>query len=151
MNDIPEVDAAKHGGGFDPERFFALARSVGHGKTLGLNFRAADEQWVELDLPWREELVGVEESGFLASGAIVSLLDTCGGAAVWMALGRFQPIVTIDLRLDYFRPALKGETVIARCQCDRMTRQVAFVSGIAHTGDPARPVARATGTYMLNP
>ena len=49
------------------------------------------------------------------------------------------------------RPALKGETVVARCRCDRMTRQVAFVSGIAHTGDPDKPVARATGTFMLNP
>ena len=87
----------------------------------------------------------------LASGAIVSLVDTCGGASVWQAMGHFQPIVTIDLRLDYLRPALKGETVIARCTCDKMTRQIAFVSGIAHTGDENRPVARAVGTFMLNP
>ena len=99
----------------------------------------------------REELVGKPESGILASGAIVSLMDTCSGAAVWMAMGRFQPIVTIDLRLDYYRPALKGETVIARCHCDKLTRQIAFVSGVAHTGDPERPVARATGSFMLNP
>ena len=59
--------------------------------------------------------------------------------------------MTIDLRLDYLRPALKGETVIARCECDKMTRQIAFVSGIAHTGDENRPVARAVGTFMLNP
>ena len=151
MSEIPEFDAAERGGGFDPKRFFQLARSVGHGRALGLDFRRTDGEWIELALPWREELVGVPGEGFLASGAIVSLLDTCGGASVWIALGRFQPIVTIDLRLDYFRPAPKGETVIARCRCDRLTRQIAFVSGIAHTGDEARPVARATGTFMLNP
>ena len=151
MSDRADLEREKQEGSFDPVRFFELARSVGHGRALGLNYRGIDGPWIELDLPWREELVGIEESGFLASGAIISLLDTCGGAAVWMELGRFQPVVTIDLRLDYFRPALKGETVIARCRCDRMTRQVAFVSGIAHTGDPDRPVARATGTYMLNP
>ena len=151
MNDIPEFDAALRDGGFDPERFFELARKVGHGRALGLEFRSVDGPWIELALPWREELVGLPESGFLASGAIISLLDTCGGASVWLAIGHYQPIVTIDLRLDYFRPALKGETVIARCRCDKMTRQVAFVSGFAHTGDPERPVARATGTYMLNP
>ncbi|WP_118857331.1 PaaI family thioesterase [Sphingomonas mesophila] len=137
--------------GFDPIRFFELARSVGHGRALGLEFRAAEDGWIELALPWRQELVGVSETGVLASGAIISLLDTCGGAAVWQALGRFQPIVTIDLRLDYFRPAMKGETVISRCRCDKVTRQLAFVSGLAHTGDAARPVARATGTFMLNP
>ena len=151
MNDIPEFDAASREGGFDPQRFFELARKVGHGRALGLEFRSAEDGWIELALPWREEIVGITESGFLASGAIISLLDTCGGASVWLAIGRYQPIVTIDLRLDYFRPALKGETVIARCRCDKLTRQVAFVSGFAHTGDPERPVARATGTYMLNP
>ena len=138
-------------GAFDPERFFALMRSVGHGRALGLEFRASGEQWIELALPWREELVGVPESGILASGAIVSLIDTAGGASIWMALGKFQPIVTIDLRLDYLRPAIKGETVIARCECYKLTRAIGFVRGVAHGGDEARSIAHATGTFMLNP
>ncbi len=137
--------------GFDPKSFFEMARKVGHGQALGLEFRDAGPNWVELALPWREQLVGVAETGTLASGAIVSLLDTCGGAAVWQTLDKFLPSVTIDLRLDYLRPALKGETVIARCMVDKMTRQIAFVSGVAHTGDENRPVARAVGTFMLNP
>lgn len=151
MSDYPEHDAATRGGGFDAERFFEMAKSIGHGAALGFNYRGTESEWIELDLPWREALVGNPEHGFLASGAIVSLMDTCGGASVWVALGEFRPLVTIDLRLDYFRPALKGETVIARCRCDKLTRQVAFVSGFAHTGNPDRPVARATGTFMINP
>ena len=138
-------------GAFDPERFFALMRSVGHGRALGLDYRASGEQWIELALPWREELVGVPESGILASGAIVSLIDTAGGASIWMALGKFQPIVTIDLRLDYLRPAIKGETVIARCECYKLTRAIGFVRGVAHGGDENRPIAQAMGTFMLNP
>lgn len=137
-------------GDFDPERFFEIARNVGHGRALGIDYRGHDGSSVELALPWRDELVGLPEQGFLASGAIVSLLDTCGGASVWMALGKFQPIATIDLRLDYYRPALKGETVIAKCRCDKLTSKVAFVSGIAHTGDEDHPVARATGTYITS-
>jgi uncharacterized protein (TIGR00369 family) len=137
--------------GFDPKSFFEMARKVGHGQALGLEFRDAGDNWVELALPWKEQLVGVTETGILASGAIVSLLDTCGGAAVWQTLDKFLPSVTIDLRLDYLRPALRGETVIARCMVDKMTRQIAFVSGVAHTGDDNRPVARAVGTFMLNP
>ncbi len=136
---------------FDPERFFALIREVGHGRALGLDYRASGERWIELSLPWREELVGVTESGILASGALVSLVDTAGGAAVWMALDRYQPIVTIDLRLDYLRPAVKHETVIARCECFKLTRSIAFVRGVAHGGDEERPIAFATGTFMLNP
>lgn len=151
MSEGAEAGFQSLGGTFNPKLFFELARKVGHGQALGLEFRSAGEDWVELALPWREQLVGVTETGILASGAIVSLVDTAGGASVWQSLGRFQPIVTIDLRLDYLRPALKGETVIARCRCDKLTRQIAFVSGVAHTGDEAHPVARAVGTFMLNP
>lgn len=136
---------------FDPERFFKLMRSVGHGRALGLDYRASGSNWVELALPWREELVAVPETGMLASGAVVSLIDTAGGASVWMSLGQYQPIATIDLRLDYLRPAVRNETVIARCECYKLTRSIGFVRGIAHGGDESRPIAQAAGTYMLNP
>ena len=146
---IPEVDAAGRSG-FDPERFFELARRVGHGRALGLEYRASGPNWMELALLWREELVGVPESGILASGAIVSLIDTASGGSVWMTLGHFEPIVTLDLRLDYMRPAVEGETVIARCDCVKLTRKVAFIRGVAHGGDPQRPIAHSAATFMLS-
>ncbi|WP_310467023.1 PaaI family thioesterase [Sphingomonas sp.] len=135
--------------GFDVERFFQLARQIGHGRALGMEFVAAGPDWTELRLPWRAELVGAPATGVLATGAVVSLIDTASGCAVWTSLGRFEPIVTIDLRIDYLRPAVKGETVFARCECVKLTRQVAFVRGVAHGGDPARPIAYSSGTFML--
>ena len=135
---------------FDPERFFELARRVGHGRALGLEYRGSGDNWMELSLPWREELVGVPETGVLASGAIVSLIDTASGGSVWMKLGHFVPIVTLDLRLDYMRPALKCETVIARCECVKLTRQIAFIRGVAHGGDLKRPIAHSAATFMLS-
>ena len=150
-NTPPELTRDILTGAFDPELFFKMAGSVGQGRALQLEYRSSADHWIELALPWREELVGIAETGILASGAIVSLLDMCGGAAVWMAMGKYVPLVTIDLRLDYFRAAAKGETVIARCECTKLTRRVAFVRGIAHGGDPSRPIAQATGTFMPNP
>lgn len=135
---------------FDPKQFIELARRVGHGKALGLQYGDSGPNWIELSLPWREELVGVPETGVLASGAIVSLIDTASGASIWMKLGRFIPIVTLDLRLDYMRPAVKGETVIARCECVKLTRQIAFIRGVAHGGDPERPIAHSAATFMLS-
>ena len=139
---------ATEDGAFDAERFFRFASTVGHGRAIGLDYCASGEDWAELSLPWREQLVGVPASGVLASGAIVSLIDTAGGASVWIKLGRFMPIVTLDLRIDYLRPALKGETVYARCRCTKLTKSVAFVSGEAHAGDPSRPIARSASTFM---
>ena len=137
-------------GGFDPHAFFEIARKVGHGRALGLEFRASGENWAELSLPWREELVGVPETGVLASGAIVSLVDTASGTSVWVTIDRFAPAVTVDLRLDYLRPAIKGETIIARCECVKVTRKIAFVRGIVHGGDKAKPIALSAATFMLN-
>ncbi|WP_300974697.1 PaaI family thioesterase [Sphingomonas sp. LHG3406-1] len=133
---------------FDPGRFFALARQVGHGRALGLDYRGHGEDWVELALPWRPELVSMTDTGTMATGAIVSLVDTCSGTSVWTRMGGFRPIVTLDLRLDYLRPAAKGEEVIARCECYKLTRQVAFVRGVAHGGDPERPIAHSVATFM---
>ncbi len=136
--------------GFDPAGFFELARRVGHGRALGLEFRGAGANWAELALPWREELVGVPQTGVLASGAIVSLIDTASGTAVWVTLDKFLPILTVDLRLDYLRPAAKGETIIARSRCVKLTRHIAFVRGVAHGGDEERPIALSAATFMLN-
>jgi len=136
--------------GFDPKRFFELAKNVGHGRALGLEFMSSGDNWAELSLPWREELVGVPETGVLASGGIVSLIDTASGMSVWVTLDKLMPILTVDLRLDYLRPAAKGETIIARCECVKLTRRIAFVRGVAHGGDEARPIALSAATFMLN-
>ena len=135
--------------GFDPQTFFKLARRVGHGRALGLDYHDSGEAWVELALPWRPELVSIPETGIMATGAIVSLIDTCSGTAVWKRMGGFKPIVTVDLRLDYLRPAAKGETVVARCECYKLTRRVAFVRGVAHGGEDARPIAHSAATFMI--
>ena len=136
--------------GFDARKFFELARTVGHGRALGLDYRDSGDDWAELALPWREALVGVPETGVLASGAIVSLIDTASGTAVWVTLDKFLPILTVDLRLDYLRPAAKGETIIARSRCVKLTRRIAFVRGVAHGGDDTRPIALSAATFMLN-
>lgn len=136
--------------GFDPHAFFELARTVGHGRALGLDFRESGENWAELALPWREELVGVPETGVLASGAIVSLIDTASGTSVWVRMDKFAPILTVDLRLDYLRPAAKGETIVARCECVKVTRRIAFVRGSARGEQDDRPIALSAATFMIN-
>ena len=81
--------AREDGAGFDAAKLFEVARQVGHGGALGLEFRASGTNWTQLALPWRERLVGVPATGVLASGAIVSLFDTASGMAVWVTLDDF--------------------------------------------------------------
>ena len=134
---------------FDPERFMAYVRHLGHGGALGIAYRGHGEDWVELSLPYDEKLVGMPESGIIASGPIISLMDMATSLAVWTKLGAFRPQATLDLRVDYLRPAAPGRTVIGRGTCFAAKRSVAFVSGIAHEGDQDDPIASVTGTFMV--
>ena len=47
------------------------------------------------------------------------------------------------------RPAPPGERLYARAECYRITRTVAFIRGVAYTGDPADPVATAAGAFTV--
>ena len=68
--------------------------------------------------------------------------------AIWAANGEFRPVATLDLRVDYIRPARERAAVFGRVTCYRRTRSAAFVRGAAHDGDPTDPVAEVTGVFM---
>ena len=133
---------------FDPGVFLSRARD-GHGVALGLRYVASGEDWVEMALDYDRRLVSDATSGILASGPIVSLMDTATAAAVWVRRGGVLPQTTLDLRIDYLRPARPGFTVTGHGECYRLTRRVAFVRGHAHDGDTADPIAHVAGTFML--
>ena len=145
---VATADGGQVDPGFDPKAFLDLVRHHGHSGAVGMEYRDHGTDWIELALPWRAELVGVPQTGVLASGAIVSLIDLTAGISVWLKQKAFRPNVTLDLRIDYLRPARPLETVIARCRCTKSTRTISFVEGIAHVGDPDDPIARAVLTFM---
>ena len=120
-------------GPFDVERF-ATRFVGGHGGRLGIAYHAHGPAWVELALPWRADLVGEPETDVLASGPIVALMDMATSFAVWHKRGEFVPHATLDLRVDYLRPARPGQTVIGRGECYRLTRAISFVRGQAVDG-----------------
>ncbi|MEP3049963.1 MAG: PaaI family thioesterase [Erythrobacter sp.] len=133
---------------FDPGEAAKLFTKVGHTGWLGLRYNAHGENWVELELPWREDLLGESDRQVLASGPIVSLMDMASGMSIWHTKGDFTPIATLDLRVDYQRPAREKAAVIGRVECYRTTRSAAFVRGIAHDGDPDDPIAHVAGVFM---
>ena len=139
----------RSGGPFDPERFMAYVRHVGHGGALGIAYRAHGEDWAELRLPYDPRLVGMPDSGIIASGPIISLMDMATSLSIWCKLGRFRHQGTLDLRVDYLRPAVPGRTIIGRGECYGVTRSVGFVRGLAHDGAVDDPVAHVSGTFMF--
>lgn len=133
--------------GFDPKRFFA--GRYGHGGALGIGYHDHGEDWCELVLPWNVQLIGDPARGVLASGPILALMDMATSIGVWLRRGRFLPHATLDLRIDYLRPATPERTVFGRGECYRVTRSIGFVRGQAHDGDPGDPIAHVAGTFMF--
>jgi len=117
--------------------------------ALGLEVEAFGEARAVFRLPYRSELVAYRDTGVLAGGAIYTLMDSVCGAAIFAALEELRPMATLDLRLDYLKPARPGEDVRGAAHCYKITRHVAFVRAIAYHESQDDPIAHTTGTFML--
>ena len=132
-----------------PELVQQFVSHLPHAQALGIAFVSCDLDAGRcvLTTPWRDELVGDPDTGVIHGGVITALLDTLGAAT---ALTRNIPMqATLDLRIDYLRPAAPRTALIGEAECHRVTRHVAFVRGICHQGDVQRAVANLTATFIL--
>jgi uncharacterized protein (TIGR00369 family) len=119
-------------------------------QALGMRIVSVAEARAVAEVPWREDLVGDPETGVIASGVVTTLLDNTCGMAAFAALKEPSSTATLDLRIDYMRPARKGATIRADAHCYRLTRTVAFVRAFALDGeDETDPVAAAQAAFMM--
>ena len=120
-----------------------------HAKALGLQMQEIADGRAVISMPYDKKLVGDPETGVIHGGAVSTLMDTCGGAAVMAHPAAAGSTATLDLRIDYMRPAKPGDTITATATCYHVTRSVAFVRAVAVDGDVDRPVATATGAFTV--
>jgi uncharacterized protein (TIGR00369 family) len=126
-----------------------LLDHVPHCRELKMTALYARPAEFALRIPYDATLVGDPARGVVFGGVITTLLDHAGGVAVMCALDEPRGVATIDLRVDYMRPATPARDLNGFARCYRLTRNVAFVSGAAYHDDPEDPFARFQSTYML--
>ncbi len=119
-------------------------------REIGMRLHQAEAGVAVLSVPYDERLIGDPETGVLHGGVITALLDTACGWAVMSAPAKLKSTATLDLRIDYMRPATAGEAVFSRAECYRLTRSVGFARAVAYHTDPDDPVATAQGAFILD-
>lgn len=142
MTITPEAlrDAARH-----------MVETVPQASALGFKLISVEPSRGSIFTTWREELVGDPDTGVIAGGVITALLDhVCGLAVTSRSLeGGFLSTATLDLRIDYMRPAAPRADVTASAHCYKLTRNIAFVRAHAFDADPEDPIATAQAAFVL--
>ncbi|MEP1143132.1 MAG: PaaI family thioesterase [Henriciella sp.] len=100
--------------------------------------------------PFREHLVGDPDTNVIHGGVITTLLDNLCGMSCSTALKEFRFVATLDLRIDYMRPAESGEDILAEAECYHVTKSVAFCRAWAYHDSRDKVIATAQGAFAIN-
>jgi uncharacterized protein (TIGR00369 family) len=122
---------------------------VPHAAALGMTLVSIEKGTGVMQIVWRDDLVGDPETGVIASGVVTALIDHTCGLAISSAGDVPATIATLDLRIDYLRPAGPRLGVTVQANCYKLTRSIGFVRAQAWDVDPSDLVATAQASFML--
>lgn len=120
-----------------------------HMHEIGARITAVGRARGSMTLPASPQWLGDRARGWLHPGALTVLADSTCGLAVGAALAERAPFATLDLRMDYLRPAVPEQDLHCDAHCFRLTRHVAFVRAEVWQTEREQPIAVAQGSFML--
>jgi acyl-CoA thioesterase len=88
--------------------------------------------------------------GIVHGGVTAAMLDTALGFAAGTTAPEAHHVVTVQLSLNYIRPAWRGEKLIATGEVRHAGKMTAVARGELRTSEGAL-VASGTGTFMYLP
>jgi uncharacterized protein (TIGR00369 family) len=129
------------------ERVRRFIATLNQACELGLAVESAGKGELVLRLPYSIFIVGNPDTGVIHGGAITTLMDTASGSVIMCALNDFELCPTLDLRVDYMRPAEPHRPVFARAETYKITRNIIFTRCEAYQ-DTGETIANCVGTFM---
>jgi uncharacterized protein (TIGR00369 family) len=132
------------------ERVRAMLQFTPQARALGIEVTRLESARAWGKAPYKPELIGDPDTGVIAGGVLTTFLDQLCGAAALAAMDSPAIIATIDLRIDYMRPAQPGRDVLAEAHCYKIGKSVAFVRASAYEDDADNPIAHVVAAFMVN-
>ena len=123
--------------------------SLPHACYMGMRIDEIGLGFAVMSMPYNATVNGDLTKKKIHSVAVSGLIDTCGGLSV--LVHKLQPLetATMNLRVDYIRPAALNQEVRARAECYYISDSVAYVKATAKDNSSRDPVATALGTFAI--
>ncbi len=121
-----------------------------HGQALGIQMVGEEDGKLYVKVPYARHLVGDPDTGVIHGGVITAVLDNASGWCVRLSDEWVEgnSMATLDIRIDYMKPATPNEDLMVMAECYKITRNIAFVRALAYHEDIQDPVASSVATFM---
>lgn len=127
----------------------ALGGAIVHDEEIGIRQEARGDGGLVMVLPCH---VALTEGAGLAPGPVATVLDTLCGVTTLADLGFRESTATLDLRIDYLRPARPGLDLVCEARVTErfgtIARGSVLVAATARHPGAAEPIALATGRFF---
>ncbi|ADG06434.1 thioesterase superfamily protein [Kyrpidia tusciae DSM 2912] len=115
---------------------------------VGLRVEDAGPGWAELRLPFHERLL--QAMGRVHGGFIAMLIDSAVAAALWPTVEDGQAITTVDLKVNYVRPAV-DQDLLAIAHVRHRGRTTGLADCSVVDAATRKEIAFGVALYMIVP
>ena len=140
-------------GPLSPSRAASLRAAFEDGvpfhKEIGFSVDALSRGSCSARVPARPGHVGDTARPALHGGLVSAAIDAAAGLVAFTAVEPEDTLSTLDLRVDFLRPARTDTDLLLSARLLRAGTRVAVAEVWAHHGDPDHAVARGTVTFSL--
>jgi len=119
------------------------------GRRLGFRMTKVEKGHVWGVQPWKDRLVGDPDTGVIHGGVLTAFLDNLCGTAASSAMDQARFVATLDLRIDYMRPAEPRRDILGEAECYHVTRSICFTRAWAYHETRDKVIATAAGAFAI--
>lgn len=129
----------------------AITEMSAYGVAIGMTVDRIEGAKLTVRVPYAPHLVGDPDTGVIHGGVITAALDNASGWAVRVGKDSQDDMgmATLDLRIDYMKPATPHIDLFVTAECYKQTSTISFVRASAFHEHAEDPVATSVAAFMM--